>query len=104
MNTRMFLASAPSVALGIAMLLPVPSFGFEADVHFGLTRWLALRAGFTPSQADAIATGDQRVDAGLVESTQLDLEYACAGRFPAVSRLAPPAPSPPGHGRAAAPG
>lgn len=88
MNSRPFFAVVSSVVLGVIVLRPTPAFGFEADVHYGLTRWLALRAGFTPSQADAIAIGDQRVDAGLVEATQLNLEYACAGHFPATARLA----------------
>jgi hypothetical protein len=74
-------------ALSVAIVWPLPALAYEADVHFGLTRWLALRAGFTESQADAIATADNRVDSGLVQTTQLDLEYACAGRFPEVARL-----------------
>ena len=76
------------VALCIAMALPASALAFEADVHFGLTRWLALRAGFTEPQAEAIAIADQRVDGGLVESIELDLEYACAGHFPQVARQA----------------
>ena len=69
-----------------ALVTCVAAHAYEADVHFGLTRWLALRAGYTESQADAIAAGDQRVDSGQLESMELDLEYACAGRFPAVAR------------------
>jgi hypothetical protein len=71
-----------------ALSFPIAAVAYEADVHFGLTRWLALRAGFNESQADAIAVADQRVDAGRVDSTELDLEYACAGRFPEVAQLA----------------
>jgi hypothetical protein len=71
-----------------ALSHPIAASAYEADVHFGLTRWLALRAGFSESQADSIAIADQRVGAGRVDSTQLDLEYACAGHFPAVAQLA----------------
>jgi hypothetical protein len=76
---------------------------YESDVHYGLTRWLALRAGYTPSQADAIATADLRVDGGLVETTQLGLEYACAGRFASVAKLAQDARYPAARAVPAAP-
>jgi hypothetical protein len=35
---------------------------WETDVHLGLTRWLAQKAGFTPREAIWIAEGDQSVD------------------------------------------
>ena len=50
---------------------------FERDVHFGLTKWLALQAGFTPQQAEALATGDQRVDSGDMQYIELAPFYAC---------------------------
>jgi hypothetical protein len=58
-----------------------PSAAYEGDVHFGLTKWLALRAGFDEPQAQAIAVGNQRVDGGAAETSQLMLEYACAAAF-----------------------
>ncbi|HEX4509143.1 MAG TPA: hypothetical protein VH328_03660 [Burkholderiaceae bacterium] len=65
--------------VALALLVPgAPAFGYEADVHYGLTRWLALEAGFDPGQAEAVATGDERVDGGMLETTELALEYACA--------------------------
>jgi hypothetical protein len=85
--TKSFFRAACVSALSAAVIWPMPALAYEADVHFGLTRWLALRAGFTEPQADAIATADNRVDSGLVETTQLNLEYACAGHFPEVARL-----------------
>src|SRR5262249_36642697 len=39
-----------------------PTGLYEQDVHFLLTRTLALRAGFTPAEADEIARADQGVD------------------------------------------
>ena len=68
------------------LTLPLPARAFESDVHFGLTRWLALRAGFTQSQADSIAVSNQRIDGGLIENLAFGLEYACAGNFPEVAR------------------
>ena len=35
---------------------------WEADVHYGLTKWLALQVGFAEDQAQSIADGDQDVD------------------------------------------
>lgn len=61
---------------------------FEADVHFGLTKWLALKAGFAEAQADAIAAGNQRSDSGVMDSVQLVLEYACLESHADAARVA----------------
>jgi hypothetical protein len=53
------------VLLSVAALLLFPgwsAFAWEADVHFGLTKWLALQAGFSREQAEWVASGDQGVD------------------------------------------
>ena len=55
-------------------------------MHYGLTRWLAGKAGFTESQTHAVALGNQRVDSGLVDTLEPVLEYACAGRFPEAAK------------------
>ena len=47
------------------------SLAFESDVHFGLTQWLALQAGFDEFAARTIATGDQRVDSGDMQFLDL---------------------------------
>lgn len=54
-----------------------PAWGYEADVHYGLTKWLALQAGFPEQQAELIATGNQRVDFGSIETIRLLTDYAC---------------------------
>jgi len=65
--------------------------GFESDVHFGLTQWLALHAGYTPAQAQAIAIGDNRVDSGDMQYVNPLFNYACVGaddnRAKVVSQL-----------------
>jgi hypothetical protein len=38
------------------------ALAWEADLHFGLTKWLALKAGFTRPEAETIAQGDQGLD------------------------------------------
>ena len=52
----------------------------EADVHFGLTKFLALQAGFEPGQAEAIALGNQRVESGDMQFVALLFDYACLNR------------------------
>ena len=52
---------------------------YESDVHFGLTQWLALQAGFAPPQAQAIAIGDNRVDSGDMQYLNPVFIYGCVG-------------------------
>jgi len=64
------------------------SSGFESDVHYGLTNWLALQAGFDELSAKTIAIGDQRVDSGDMQYLGLVLAYACVGKDDLRSKLA----------------
>jgi hypothetical protein len=63
--------------VAVLAMLPTVCCSFEADVHFGLTQWLAIQAGFTPWQAEAIGLGDQRVDSGDMQYMELLPTYAC---------------------------
>src|SRR5580765_5328973 len=74
--------SALLLALGAAF----PVHPYESDVHFGLTLWLAQKAGYSDWQARAIATGDFRVDSGLMSTLALLPEYACTVRDEALAR------------------
>ena len=65
-----------------------PSFAFEADVHYGLTHWLALQTGFDPLAAQIIATGDQRVDSGDMQFIDVVALYACLGKDDVGARRA----------------
>ncbi len=65
------------VGVLFGLLSPLVCHAQEADVHFGLTKWLAIQAGFTPEQADALGIGDQRVDSGDMQYIQLLPTYAC---------------------------
>jgi hypothetical protein len=53
-----------SIFLSLIFLLSQSSLAsaWEADVHFGLTKWLAIQAGFDRSEAETIAYGNQQVD------------------------------------------
>ena len=70
------------------LLVPGTPAAFERDVHFGLTKWLAFRAGFTPQEAEALATGDQRVDSGDMQFIELVTGYACLAKNIEGSTLA----------------
>src|SRR5579864_4444120 len=62
--------------------------GFESDVHFGLTQWLALQAGFDEESAQTIAVGDQRVESGDMQYVGPVLANACVAKDELRSRLA----------------
>ena len=64
------------------------SSGFESDVHFGLTQWLALQAGFDEESAKTIAIGDQRVESGDMQYVGPVLAYACVAKEDLRSKLA----------------
>ena len=59
------------------LAVSLPALAFERDVHFGLTKWLAIQAGFAVPEADAIATGNQRVDSGGMQFMESAPIYAC---------------------------
>ncbi len=65
------------VAAVLVPLAPLLCQAQEADVSFGLTKWLAIQAGFTQEQADTLAIGDQRVDSGDMQYIELLPTYAC---------------------------
>ena len=69
-----------ALAIGaLALLACNVARAFESDVHFGLTQWLALQAGYTAPQAQAIAIGDNRVDSGDMQYLNPLFNYACVG-------------------------
>lgn len=76
------------LAAPLLLLSAFPAHSFESDVHFGLTKWLALKAGFTDQQASFIALGNQRADSGIMDSIELVLEYACLGKHADASQVA----------------
>jgi hypothetical protein len=85
------------------LFMPGAPSAFESDVHFGLTQWLALQAGFVPHEAKALATGDQRVDSRDMQYMDLVTDYACLRKSNESSALvgrrhypsAGPVPGPP---------
>jgi Family of unknown function (DUF6765) len=53
------------------------ALGYEDDVHYGLTKWLALKAGFPSKDAETIAYGDKYVDGGALDAVRLVFFSAC---------------------------
>ena len=70
------------------LFVAVHASAFESDVHYGLTQWLAMQAGFSTEAAQIIATGDQRVDSGDMQFIDLVMIYACIGHDDLGQRLA----------------
>jgi len=68
------------LSLPAALLAAISCWAFESDVHFGMTQWLALKAGFNEREAATIATGSQRVDSGDMQYLDVGLMYACLGK------------------------
>jgi len=78
-------AIAPRVL--IIALAVLPLFGWEKDVHYGLTKWLALQAGFDPYEAERIAVGTQEPDEGLFLPAPFTVAvYTCLGRQEGASK------------------
>jgi hypothetical protein len=70
------------------LLLAVPALAWETDTHYGLTKWLAVKAGFTLQEAEAIALGTQEPDEGsLYPAPRAVITYACEGRDVLASRF-----------------
>jgi Family of unknown function (DUF6765) len=62
MTTMAYRARIFFVALLLALSLSTQISAWDADVHYGLTLWLAIQAGFSPDDAKAIAEADEGLD------------------------------------------
>ncbi len=76
------------VGAGI-LILSTAAAGWETDLHYGLTKWLAFQAGFNLEDAEVIAHGTQEPDDGkLYPAPVAVFEAACLGhRNEDLSRL-----------------
>lgn len=48
--------------VGILLLATGPAAGWEADVHYGLVKWLAFHPGFSLEDAELVAASSQAAD------------------------------------------
>src|SRR6476469_10966371 len=72
----------------IAMLMSAhAAFAWESDVHYGLTKWLAIQAGFPEQDAELVAKGTWDRDHGINDAVHLVIHYACFGRDEQASEL-----------------
>jgi hypothetical protein len=63
-------------------------FCWEPDVHYGLTKWLAVKAGFTLSDAELLALATQSADEGaLYPAPKAVVTYTCLGRDELASQF-----------------
>jgi hypothetical protein len=69
-------------AASVLLLLATPAslLAWEADLHYGLTKWLAVTVGFTDDAAETLARGNLFADQYLYDATRLVPWYACFGR------------------------
>jgi len=63
------------------------AFAWESDVHYGLTKWLAIQAGFPEQDAELVAKGTWDRDHGINDAVHLVIHYACFGRDEQASEL-----------------
>lgn len=75
------------IAALLLILLAEPVVAWEEDLHYGLTKWVALQAGLAERAAESIAEGNLRTDAGILDARRLVFWYACFSRDPNGSRL-----------------
>lgn len=70
----------PLLAGLFLVLSTSPTAAWEVDVHYGLTKWLALKAGFTEKEAELIASADHDIDNSLITGPVIGTILAsCAG-------------------------
>ena len=74
-------------ALLFVFVLCNPAFAYEDDVHYGLTKWLALVAGMSAADAEVVARGTKEVDGGALDAVTLTFFYACVGNDNVGSEL-----------------
>jgi hypothetical protein len=66
------------ILAALAIYAPGAS-SYEDDVHYGLTKWLALAAGMRPEQAEVVALGNKFVDGKALDAVKLTFFSACVG-------------------------
>lgn len=76
-------AASTMVLLG----LPGVGFGYETDLHYGLTYWLAGKAGFASRQQHDIARGNERTDTGMMDAKHAVVWQLCIKRDETAGEL-----------------
>jgi hypothetical protein len=79
--------SASIATLALTLCASMSCVAWESDVHYGITLWLALRAGFSEHWAREIARQDEGLDDGVLSAVYSVFHYACIGKDEGMSRL-----------------
>ena len=90
-RTILFLDVRKQVIVTFAALAVLLSVGagycWEPDMHYGLVKWLAVKAGFSLDDAEIIAAGSESADESCVLSaTAVVSAFVCIGRSSEASR------------------
>lgn len=70
------LLRAPLIGLSL-VLQPLLGEAYEADVHYGLTKWLALKAGFSEGEAKVLASANYGLDGPVLSAVPMVALSAC---------------------------
>src|SRR5215472_7338596 len=81
-----FSNAAIALATMLSLLGSPAAYAWEADLHEGLTRWLALQAGAKPDVAVQLGIWDQDLDEGAHSAVDTVFHYACVAYDPGMSR------------------
>lgn len=104
-NGGMLVCRLSTLAAALLLLMVTAASAWENDFHYGLTKWLALQAGFGPEPAETIAVANVEADVGIEDARHLVFHYACFSRDPKASERVrdlhyptfEPVPNPPGR-------
>jgi len=62
----------------LLVLTPGAALSWEADMHYGLVKWLAFKAGFALTDAEIIAAGSQSADeSNVLDATKIMIRTGC---------------------------
>lgn len=70
-----------SLAIGqVLVAVSVSAGAYESDVHYGLTYWLASKAGYSAQQSHEIARGNELTDTGILDAKHAIVWELCIKR------------------------
>lgn len=70
-----------------ALTLAFSAEAYETDVHYGLTYWLASKAGYSEQQSHEIARGNELTDTGMLDAKHAIIMRLCLKRDKGASLL-----------------
>src|SRR5690348_11104830 len=77
LENRMRTKLARLAGAGLVFYVAIAN-AYQTDVHYGLTHWLADRAGFAPAETHEIARGNEMTDVGQLDAVHAIVHGMCA--------------------------